>query len=390
MIPYGKHSIDKHDIQAVVDVLGGVNLTQGPKIYEFEKAVSEYTGAKYAVAVSHGTAALHLSMLAADVGSGDSIVTSPITFVASANAGRFVGADVCFSDVDSNSINLSPETLKKTVAKCKNVRAIIPVHFAGFPCDMPEINAIADDSGAVVIEDAAHALGATYPNGKKVGCCEYSLMTIFSFHPVKAIAAGEGGMITTNDYDIYQRLLRLRSHGINKGEDPLMYPEQKDENGIEARWYYEMQELGYNYRITDIQAALGLSQFRKLDTFIERRRSLVKKYDRSFADLPNCQPIQLNGREESAHHIYVLRIDFDTLKMSRQFFMKQLFEKGIGTQVHYIPVPMQPYYKALGGDLDSFENSEKYYSEAISIPLYYSLTDADQQYVIDSIFELLT
>tara|TARA_B100001057_G_scaffold496891_1_gene599574 strand:+ start:619 stop:1791 length:1173 start_codon:yes stop_codon:yes gene_type:complete len=389
MIPYGKHAIDELDIQAVVDVLKSVNLTQGPKILEFEKAVADYTEAKYAVAVSHGTAAQHLTMLAADIGTGSSIITSPITFVSTANSGKYVGADVHFSDIDSTSINLSPETLKKTVSKFKNVRAIVPVHFAGFPCEMSEIKAIADDVGAVVIEDAAHALGAVYPNGKKVGCCEFSLMTIFSFHPVKAIAAGEGGMITTNDDGVYQRLLRLRSHGINKGKDSLFYPNQHDENGIEARWYYELQELGYNYRITDIQAALGLSQFRKIDAFIEKRRSLVKKYDKSFSNLPHCQPIQLNGRDVSAHHIYVLRIDFATLKISRQFFMNKLFEKGIGTQVHYIPVPLQPYYKSLGGDLDHYSNAKNYYNEAISIPLYYSLSDAEQQFVIDSICELL-
>ncbi len=214
-------------------------------------------------------------------------------------------------------------------------------------------------------------------------------MTTFSFHPVKAIAAGEGGMITTNDEGVYRQLLRLRSHGINKGGDPLLYPDQRDEHGEQARWYYEMQELGYNYRLTDIQAALGLSQLRKLEAFIERRRSLAKKYDNSFRNLKHCQPIQLHGRNSSAHHIYVLRVDFRALKMSRQYLMKRLFEKGIGTQVHYIPVPMQPYYESPLTDNQAFHNAREYYDEAISIPLYYSLSDAEQAYVIDSIGELV-
>ena len=257
MIPYGKHHIDEDDIQAVVNVLRGGDLTQGPMVGEFEKAVSEYVGSKYAVAVSSGTAALHLAALVAEVGPRTALVTSPITFVASANSALYVGARVLFADIDPQTINMSPESLRQVIKDNPDVRAIIPVHFAGLPCDMPAIKSVANQASAIIIEDAAHALGSKYPDGQQVGCCSHSHMTIFSFHPVKTIAAGEGGMITTNDKRIYQKLLRLRSHGINKLGDSLLLPEQAIEDGIRDPWYYEMQELGFNYRITDIKCALG-------------------------------------------------------------------------------------------------------------------------------------
>ena len=254
---------------------------------------------------------------------------------------------------------------------------------------MPAIKLLADEAGAVVIEDAAHALGASYADGTKVGCCLHSLMTIFSFHPVKVIATGEGGMITTNDEVIYHRLLRLRGHGINKGEDPLIYPDQKDKDGLQAKWYYEMQEIGYNYRISDIQCALGLSQLAKIDRFILRRRELVRTYDKEFAKMPHCKPAQMVGRDKSANHIYVLRINFEKLGMSRQRFIQELNEKGIGTQVHYIPVPMQPKYKQLGHNAYKYYNAVEYYNEAISIPLYYILSDSEQAQIITAIKKLL-
>lgn len=389
MIPYGKQYIDEDDIKAVTDVLRGSWLTQGPKIAEFEHAVANYVGTKYAVAVNSGTSALHLTALVAGISPGKSLVTSPITFVATANAALYAGGEVLFADVDPETINLSSEALSTVVHINSNVQAIVPVHFAGLPCDMSEIKSIADSVNAVVIEDAAHALGAKYPNGKMVGCCSHSLMTIFSFHPVKAIAAGEGGMITTNDENVYHQLLRLRSHGINKETDPLIYPDQQDKDGLPAQWYYEMQELGYNYRITDIQCALGLSQLAKLDLFIERRRELVKKYDQAFEGISHCRPAQTVGRNESGHHLYVLRIDFDSIGISRQRFMKELRERDIGTQVHYIPVPMQPMYKQLGYEANHYFHAMEYYNEAISIPLYYSLTDDEQTQVINSIQQLL-
>jgi len=306
MIPYGKHHIDEDDIQAVVDILRSNFLTQGPAVEAFEKAVAEYAGVKYAVAVSSGTAALHLAALAAGVGPGKSVVTSPITFVASANAAKYCGADVVFADIDPETINISPDALREVLLKNANIKAVVPVHFAGLPCDMIAIKNLADDAGVFVIEDAAHALGATYPNGKRVGCSENSLMTIFSFHPVKAISAGEGGMITTNDEATYRKLIRLRSHGINKLDDLLQVEEEAFADGDQNPWYYEMQELGFHYRITDIQCGLALSQFKKLDAFINRRRDLVKKYDLAFAKMRNCRPAQTKGRNESGHHLYVL------------------------------------------------------------------------------------
>jgi len=389
MIPYGKHYIDEEDIQAVTAVLKSNYLTQGPMSQEFEETVAAYTGATFAVAVSNGTAALHLATLAADIGVGDSIVTSPITFVASANAGLYVGAKVLFADIDPQTVNMSAEALQNQLQKHNNVKAIIPVHFAGLPCDMESIKSLADDNNAVVIEDAAHALGGTYADGRKIGCCSNSLMTVFSFHPVKAIACGEGGMITTNDEAIYHRLLRLRGHGINKSTDSFLYTEQTDENGLFASWYYEMQELGYNYRITDIQCALGLSQFSKIELFVNRRKTLVGRYDQAFLNLDNCIPAQMSGRENSGHHVYVLRIDFDKAGLSRQQFMLSLKERGIGSQVHYIPVPMQPYYQQLGHEIKDYPNAISYYKQAITIPLYYSLKDEEQEKVIDAIKEIL-
>jgi len=382
MIPYGKHHIDEDDIQAVVDILRSSFLTQGPAVEAFENAVAQYVGVKYAVAVSSGTSALHLAALAAGVGPGTSLVTSPITFVASANASRYCGGDVLFADIDSETINMSPAALREVLLKNSNVKAIIPVHFAGLPCDMIAIKSLADNAGAIVIEDAAHALGATYPNGKRVGCCENSLMTIFSFHPVKAIAAGEGGMITTNDEATYRKLIRLRSHGINKLDDKFQLPSQAFTNDELNPWYYEMQELGFHFRITDIQCALALSQFKKLNSFIKRRRELVSNYDLAFASMKKLHPAQTTGRDQSGHHLYVLRIEFETTGLTRVKIMQKMKEEGIGTQVHYIPVPMHPYYQKLGHNMNNYPNAQGYYNEALSIPLFYGLTSDEQKKVI--------
>lgn len=389
MIPYGKHHIDEEDIQAVVDVLRSGILTQGPAVEAFEQAIAKYVGAKYAVALSSGTAALHLAAMVAGVGPGKSLVTSPITFVASANAALYVGGRVVFADIDPDTINMSPDALKLALAKNPDVRAVVPVHFAGLPCDMPAIKAAADQAGAVVIEDAAHALGATYPSGQRVGSCAFSLMTIFSFHPVKAIAAGEGGMITTNDDATYRKLLRLRSHGINKLDDPFQLSEQAATDGAPNPWYYEMQELGFHYRITDMQCGLALSQFKKLDRFIARRRALAKKYDEAFAGMKNCRPAQMMGRDLSGHHLYVLRIDFEKLGKSRGQLMQELRARQIGSQVHYIPVPAQPHYRRLGSKPEDYPNAQAYYQQALSIPLFYDLTDEQQLAVIAAFKELV-
>jgi perosamine synthetase len=389
MINYGRHHVDEEDIQAVADVLRGEALTQGPMIDAFEKAVADYVGAKHAVALSNGTAALHLAALAAGVGPGTALITSAITFVASANAALYAGARPVVADIDPETVNLSQGSLIKALEQHRDTRAIMPVHFAGLPCDMPAIKVAADAAGAVVIEDAAHAFGATYPTGQRVGSCLHSLMTVFSFHPVKAIASGEGGMITTNDEAVYRRLLRLRSHGINKLDDQFFVPEQADTAGIPNPWYYEMQELGYNYRITDIQCALAISQFRKLDLFLSRRRNLVKAYDAAFADCRHCRPAQLVGRDESGHHLYVLRIDFDDIGLSRAHLFQEMRRRQINPQVHYIPVPAHPYYRALGFHPEDYPNAQHYYREALTIPLFYDLTDDEQNHVIAAIRELV-
>ena len=389
MIPYGKHHIDEDDIQAVVDVLRSGVLTQGPAIEAFEQAIATYVGAKYAVALSSGTAALHLAALIAGIEPGRTLITSPITFVASANASIFAGGQVAFADIDAETLNMSPQALESAIKANPATRAIIPVHFAGLPCDMPAIKALADKVGVTVIEDAAHALGAKYPDGRRIGCCRYSDMTIFSFHPVKAIAAGEGGMITTNDEAAYRRLLRLRSHGINKLDDPLQCPEEGDTNGVRNPWYYEMQEIGFHYRITDMQCGLALSQFRKLEKFMERCRLLVKRYDAAFSSMKHCRPGQTMGRDQSGHHLYVLRVDFDSIGQTRGDLMRALKARGIGSQVHYIPVPAQPFYRRMGHNPDLYPNARNYYREALSIPLFYELSDAQQDNVIEAIKELV-
>lgn len=389
MIPYGQHSIDEDDVQAVAEVLRHGALTQGPKIAEFERAVAEWTGVRYAVAVSSGTAALHLACLAAGVGPGDHVVTSPNTFVASANCALYVGAQPQFADIDPETLNLDVRALARKCAELGTVKAILPVHFAGLPCDMAAIQEVAAAHRAVVIEDASHALGAVYGDGSRVGNCRYADMTVFSFHAVKIIAAGEGGMVTTNNEDIYRRLLRLRSHGINKGDDTFLIPENATQDGIANRWYYEMQELGYNYRLTDLQSALAVSQMRKLPTFLKRRRELVNDYDGVFQRHTQIRPTQSHGRDASSHHLYVVRIPFDKLKISRGQLMQRLFEAGIITQVHYIPVVLHPYYRDRGYRVGDTPQAERYYREALSLPLYVGLTRDQQQFVVETLQRFL-
>jgi len=391
LIPYGRHSIDEDDINAVVDILRGGDITQGPTVELFEREIAKYVGAKYAVAVSSGTSALHLAAIVSGVGPGKHLITTPMTFIASANAALYAGGSPLFADIDPVTLNMSPDSLRDLLSQTSNVSAIVPVHFAGLPCDMPAIKKQADEVGAVVIEDAAHALGGQYPDGSRVGCCANSLMTVFSFHPVKAIAAGEGGAITTNDENTYHKLLRLRSHGINKLDDPFQLPEQAFEESLTANpWYYEMQELGFNYRITDIQCGLALSQLRKLDRFIERRRELVKVYDKVFSTFSNCSQAQSTGRDISAHHLYVLRIDYNSIGMTRAELMRELKEHQILCQVHYIPVPSHPFYRKLGFDPENYPVAEKYYEEALSIPLFYDLKDKQQEYVISVLKSFIT
>jgi len=395
VIPYGKHFLDDDDINAVVEVLRNGWLTQGPKVLEFENAVAEYVGAKYAIAVSSGTAALHICCMAADLGDSSTVYTSANTFVASANCALYVGATPVFCDIDENSLNMSAEALDDKAKSIGSMGAVIPVHFAGAPCDMPAIQSIAKKYSATVIEDASHALGSTYPSGERVGSCAYSDMTVFSLHPVKGVTAGEGGVITTNNKELYQKLYMARSHGICKGNfdfpgisqsgEALCNEQEGIEDGQLNPWYYEMQELGYNYRITDLQCALATSQLRKLPRFIQRRKEIATIYDSHFRDKSYIELTQARLRDVSSHHLYVLRIKFDELGRSRRQVMNQLFDDGIGTQVHYIPVPMHPYYQARGYDMSDYPAAEQYYRESLTIPIYYSLTNELIENVIESL-----
>lgn len=390
MIPYGKHHIDQDDIQAVVDVLQSGCLTQGPAITVFEKSFANYVGAKYAVAVSSCTAGLHLSVLAAGLEEGDELVTTPITFVSSANCGTYVGAKVVFADIDPSTINMSPVALLDNLKKHSKIKVAIPVHFAGLPCDMKTIKDHCDNYGVSVIEDAAHALGAIYDNGKKVGSCCYSLMTIFSLHPVKAIAAGEGGVVTTNDYGTYKKLLRLRSHGINKESDIYEFPDHAFTNDLSNPWYYEMQDLGYHYRITDIQCALANSQLRKLDKFISKRREIARLYYESISENQHIKFAQPRSMlHSSAYHLFVVCIDFKSIHIDRAMLMHQLRGLNILTQVHYIPVQIHPYYAKLSENPDDCIHALNYYSECLSLPIYFDLSLKDQMYVVNSLTKLL-
>jgi len=376
MIAYGKQFIDNDDIAAVTAVLQSDFLTQGPKVTEFEKAICDYTGAKYCVAVANGTAALHIAVGALELPSGSEGITSPITFAASANSMAYCGVKPVFADIDPVSYNISPSFVQQKITS--ETKLMTPVHFAGQPAEMEKLSAIAGKNGIKVIEDAAHAIGSKYKDGSFVGNCKYSDMTIFSFHPVKTITTGEGGAVTTNDPELYKRLLLFRSHGITKDNSILLQNP--------GPWYYEMHELGFNYRLTDIQAALGISQLAKVEKFCARRRQIVSLYNKEFAECPWFKiPVEAEG-VRSCFHLYVLQIDFEKIHKTRASVMKELLEKGIGTQVHYIPVNTQPWYvKTYNYGLGDCPNADAYYEKALSLPLYPAMSDADIQSVIHAI-----
>jgi len=377
VIPYGRQTIDEEDINSVVNVLKGEYLTTGPYVKEFEDKFAAYVGAKYAVAVANGTAALHLACLAAEIREGDEVITSPITFAASANCALYVGAKPVFADIDNQTYNIDPEKIKMKIND--STKALIPVHYTGLSCDMGMIHEIAKQNNLIIIEDACHALGAKYKN-TIIGDCVFSDMTVFSFHPVKHITTGEGGMITTNSKELYEKLNLLRSHGITRDQNRLA------EN--HGGWYYEMQTLGYNYRITDLQCALGISQLKKVDRFIQRRREIAKIYNREFKDLPIELPTEPEGYINS-YHLYVIRLT-DEAKLNRKELYDYLKSQNIYCQVHYIPVHTLPYYREkLGYNWGDYPQAEGHYKNALSLPIYPSMTDEEVEYVISKLKEVL-
>lgn len=383
MIPYGRHQITQDDIDTVVGVLKGDWLTGGAAVEAFEAELGRQVQAKHTIACSNGTTALHLALLALGVGSGDVVLVPAITFLASANAARYVGADVVFVDVDSKTGLMTAETLSAAIMahKDKNLKAVVNVHLAGQVGNLREIAAVARQHNLKIIEDAAHAVGSVYSvDGTRypVGANTFSDITTFSFHPVKTIAMGEGGAITTNE-DGFAKAMRLaRSHGMVRQSSEWLNAEET------GPWYYEMHDLGYNYRVSDINCALGLSQLKKLDTFKAQRQAMVDFYNAAFAGNDIIQPVQHHEWSETAWHLYPVLIDFDQLGMTRAEVMEHLKKAEIGTQVHYIPLTHQPYYKALYGEI-ILPGAESYYSKCLSLPLYVGLTTEDQQKVVDQL-----
>lgn len=384
MIPYGRQSISPADIEAVVGVLRSDWLTQGPAVERFEQAVAEYCGAAQAVAVNSATSALHIACLALGLGPGDWLWTSPNTFVASANCALYCGARVDFVDIDPRTYNLSVDALRDKLERAERAgrlpKVVIPVHFAGQACAMREIGALAARYGFRVIEDASHAIGGRYRN-EPVGNGRYSDITIFSFHPVKIITTGEGGMALTQDPELAETMRRLRTHGITR--DPARMVGE-----VQGPWYYQQIELGFNYRMTDIQAALGYSQLQRLDEFVARRHELAERYDALLADLPVITPWR-DPEAWSAFHLYVICLDEQRADRSRRTVFQALRQQGIGVNVHYIPVHTQPYYQYLGFRPGDYPVAKDYYADALSLPLYPALTAAEQDRVVAALREAL-
>jgi UDP-4-amino-4,6-dideoxy-N-acetyl-beta-L-altrosamine transaminase len=383
-VPYGKQDISEQDIQSVVDVLQSDFLTQGPQVPAFEQALVDYTGATHAFAVNSATSALHIACLALGLGKGDVLWTSPITFVASANCGLYCGADVDFVDIDQKTYNLCPVELEKKLIAAKQSgklpKVVVPVHLCGQPCDMEKIWALSQEFGFKIIEDASHAIGGSYKE-TKVGSCKYSDITVFSFHPVKIVTTAEGGAALTNDAEIAKKLELLRSHGVTR--EPLLM-----ENESHGGWYYEQVDLGFNYRMTELQAALGVSQMQRLDAFIANRHKFADIYYQELKNLPITLPYQL-PETHSGLHLFVIRLQLENLQKSHKEIFDELRANNIGVNLHYIPVHTQPYYQKLGFNWGDFPKAEEYYREAISIPMFHAMTEAQQQQVISTLKDVI-
>ncbi|WP_303290742.1 UDP-4-amino-4,6-dideoxy-N-acetyl-beta-L-altrosamine transaminase [Marinobacter sp. SS5-14b] len=377
MIPYGKQDISQADIDAVLEVLQSDFLTQGPKVPEFEAMVAGHVGAKYALAANSATSALHLACLALELGEGDWLWTTPITFVASANCGLYCGAKVDFVDIDPQTYNLCPKQLAEKLEQAKQEsrlpKVLVAVHLCGQPCDMEAIHKLSLQYGFSIIEDASHAIGGKY-KGEFIGNCRYSDITVFSFHPVKIVTTAEGGMALTNSDKLASRMNLLRSHGITRAQS-LMTREP------DGPWYYQQVDLGFNYRMTELQAALGVSQMDRLNDFVARRHELARRYDQLLADLPVTTPWQ-HADSYSGLHLYVIRLQREKITTTRRQVFVSLREQGIGVNVHYIPVHTQPYYQAMGFKVEAFPEAMAYYREAISLPMFQGLTDNQQDQVV--------
>ncbi|PWI33098.1 UDP-4-amino-4,6-dideoxy-N-acetyl-beta-L-altrosamine transaminase [Vibrio albus] len=384
VIPYGRQEITQQDIDGVVEVLQSDFLTQGPKVPEFEKALMNQTGATHALAVNSATSALHIACLALGLGEGDWLWTSPITFVASANCGLYCRAKVDFVDIDPNTYNMCPVKLEQKLveAKAKGTlpKVVVPVHLCGQPCDMKAIGKLAKEYGFKVIEDASHAIGGQY-HGQPIGNCEYSDITVFSFHPVKIVTTAEGGAALTNQPELAERMALFRSHGVTR--DPALM-----EGESHGGWYYQQVELGYNYRMTELQAALGVTQMQRLERFVSARHKLAKRYNELLKDLPVTVPYQLENTY-SGLHLYVIRLQLDNIALSHREVFESLRENGIGVNLHYIPVHTQPYYQRMGFKQGDFPESERYYQEAISLPMFHGMSLEQQDSVVKVLSDIL-
>ncbi len=383
-IPYGRQQITKDDINAVVDVLRSDHLTQGPCVPRFEEAISRYCGVQHAVAVNSATSALHIACLSLGLGPDDELWTSPITFVASANCGLYCGAKVDFVDIDPKTYNLCPVALERKLERAeregKLPKIVVPVHLCGQPCDMVAIHGLAQRFGFRVIEDASHAIGGAY-RGDPIGSCRYSDITVFSFHPVKIITTAEGGAALTNNPELAEKMNLLRSHGITRNLAQMT----REPDGP---WYYEQINLGFNYRMTELQAALGVSQLTRLDRYVERRHELARRYDTQLAELPVAIPWQ-HPDSYSGLHLYVIRLQLENIERSHREVFEALRECGIGVNLHYIPVYLQPYFQRMGFDPASFPQAQAYYREAISLPMYSTLTEQQQDVVVAALQKVL-